>query len=259
VPVDRLEDSLRALGDQDDAEGIDLTIGFLGGLSTATHDFHLLGMSQSPGKHLVVRAPGTADDFDAIDKAFNELSEDERIRLRRARAHHREVAVLLHEIGHALGAPHETDRTSLMNPSYDPHMAAYGASALAIMRAHLEAPTASAATATATQTATATATATATSTSTPAVTLPATPPPPIPPALAPSDAADYRRALAALASGDAATGLRIAKPLSTRYPDVLEVQDLRCKLAVARGGSWDAARAECEPLMDLTMKATRGK
>ena len=94
---DRLEATLAALRDEDAGEGADLVLAFIGGLPTTTQDFHQLGMSELPGKHVVLRAPNTADDFDAVEKAFDELSDAERTRLRRERRHHRELAVLLHE------------------------------------------------------------------------------------------------------------------------------------------------------------------
>ena len=36
-----------------------------------------------------------------------------------------------------------------------------------------------------------------------------------------------------------------------RYPDVVEVQDLRCRIALERGASEAAASEECAPLMQL--------
>jgi hypothetical protein len=43
-----------------------------------------------------------------------------------------------------------------------------------------------------------------------------------------------------------------AQPLFTRYPSVYTVQDMRCRLAMARGLSWTEARKECEALMGLS-------
>ena len=130
----RLEGDLAALREDDTGDGVDLVIGLVGGLPMTTQDFDQLGLSEVRGKHLVVRAPNVAGEYDAVEKAFDELSVEERTRLRRERLRHREVAVLLHEIGHALGAEHRTLAGSLMRPKYDPKMASFDAESIAQMR-----------------------------------------------------------------------------------------------------------------------------
>jgi hypothetical protein len=234
--ADRLEPALAALRAKDPGDGVDLVIGFIGGLPTLSASFHEAGMSENPGKHLVLRAPDTARDLDAIDRAFDELSDEDRARLRRERRRHREVAVLLHEVGHALGAPHDAERASLMNPTYDPSMSRYSAPALAAMRAALSPP---AAPPIATQ-------------SQPPTPTPSPPPPPVP-GLTPPDEALFHDTLTAAAT-DPAAAYALAKPLFARYPSSLPVQDLRCKLALAAGLTWDATRAECDAVTKLTMR-----
>ncbi len=83
-------------------------------------------MSNVPGKHLVLRATGAAEEKDDIDRAFDQLSVEDRAKLGRVRARHRATAVLLHELGHSLGALHVRDPQSLMSPAYDKRMTAYG-------------------------------------------------------------------------------------------------------------------------------------
>jgi hypothetical protein len=251
--VDRLDASVAALRVTDEGEGADLVIGFIGGLPTMEESFHLVGMSETPGKHLVVRAP--ANEVDAVNRAFDELSEEERTRIRRARRRHREVAILLHEMGHALGAQHDTEHGSLMYPAYERTMSTFGPAALASMRATLakrSAAPAPAPDAHAIAPAPDAPSTGATSASAPA---PATAPPApsiaIPPELRPQDR-DRWVDIAKTSDPEAAWAL--AKPLFAAYPEVYEVQDLRCKIAMTRGMSYDAARAECDPLMKLTMR-----
>ena len=50
------------------------------------------------------------------------------------------------------------------------------------------------------------------------------------------------------------------RPLASAYPDVLAVQDLRCQIAMQLSFDWTRTRAECEPMMQLTMgKADAGR
>jgi hypothetical protein len=106
----------------------------VGALPRQTDSLHEVGMATILGKHLVVRAAARIGEHDAINAAFNELSQDERARLERLRKRHRAVAVFLHEVGHCLGAIHENDARSLMNRAYDPKMSGSGDGAVALMR-----------------------------------------------------------------------------------------------------------------------------
>jgi ketosteroid isomerase-like protein len=135
---DHLDQTLAALREEDAGEGAELVVGFVGGLPIATQSFEQLGLAQLGGKYLVVRAPNVAAEYDAVAKAFDELSEEERTRLRRERLRHCEVAVLLHEIGHTLRAEHQRAEGSLMRPAYDPKMSAFDPTSVATMRATLD-------------------------------------------------------------------------------------------------------------------------
>jgi hypothetical protein len=244
-------------------------------------------MAQEPGKHVVVRAARAAEEKDEIDKAFDELKDADRAKLGEARAKHRAAAVLLHEIGHTLGAIHARDRASLMHPSYDTQMSSYGDPAAALMRAGLahrqDAPAMarallSALAATPPETwvdadraslearlnavvgPLGPASAPAAAPSAPAPTTPAAAEEPAPPALPddvaalPADARGrFIEAARALAAGDAATADAKGRSLYAAHPKVVSVQDLRCKIAVAKGGAWDETKKECDPLMKLSL------
>jgi hypothetical protein len=244
-----LAGDLAALHDEDSGDGADLVLGLVGALSIATSDFDQVGLAILGGKHLVVRAPNVANEYEAVEKAFDELREEDRARLRRERLHHREVAVLLHEIGHALGAAHDDAAGSLMRPAYDAKMAGFDDASIAAMHEGLSRKARG-----------------ESDTKTVAKVGPSPQPPVEAPAKddAPSDlrAEDrdvWREACAKAKAGDAEGAWRTAKPLFNAYPRAYAVQDLRCKLAMAYLGSYDAVRAECDALLGLAMKGAKPK
>jgi hypothetical protein len=268
--------ALHALHDEDDGKGADWVIGFVGSLPRATRSFHELGMADVPGKHLVLRATSVAEEKDAIDRAFDQLSEADRAKLGKTRARHRGTAILLHEIGHTLGAIHARDPQSLMHAEYDKRMDAFGEGSVALMRAALahrdEADAKGGAEALLSALQSVPADAWAPGERDPfearlrgmlappgAPTAPA--PAPLAPAAAipkdlaalPEDArARFTEASRTLGAGDAAAAFATARPLFDAYPDVLSVQDLRCKIAMARSSDWTATRTECAKLMELS-------
>jgi Matrixin len=126
--------ALAALRKDEPGDGVDWVLGLVGGLPRFTPSFHDVGRAEVLGKHVVLRAAARQEETDRIEAAFDELSQDERTRLRRDRKEHRALTVLLHEIGHTLGAPHEVDVQSLMHFSYDPKMAGFSLEATEMMR-----------------------------------------------------------------------------------------------------------------------------
>lgn len=117
---DKLEPALAVLVHDDPGQDVDVVVGLVGALPAPTDDLHLAGYAEVLGKRLVVRAASRLGEHDMVDRALVELSDDEREKLVRARRRHRAEAVLLHELGHILGALHESQVASLMHPSYDP-------------------------------------------------------------------------------------------------------------------------------------------
>ena len=132
--TDSLADLLEALEQHDAGDGADLVIGLAGSTPRLAARFDTLGIARVHGKHLVVRAMNDAAESDAIDAAFDRLSDEERARLRRRRKAHKELAVLLHEIGHSHGAIHVRDTTALMSPIYDDAMVRFAPETIALMR-----------------------------------------------------------------------------------------------------------------------------
>ena len=134
VAEDSLAAVLAALEAKDVADGVDLVVGLIGGMSSASQSFHEVGMAPIHGKHLVVRAAGSLDEHDAVESAFTELKDEERARLRKELKRHRATAVFLHEVGHTLGAMHETEPRSVMHFEYARGMAGFSREGAAVMR-----------------------------------------------------------------------------------------------------------------------------
>jgi Matrixin len=125
--------ALADLAASDHGDGVELVVGLVGGLPRDATSFHQAGLAELLGKYAVLRTAARFDENVAVEKGFSELSDEERSRLLRDRARHRAVAVLLHEVGHVLGAMHEADQHSLMNPRYDTQMQAFSLEATEVM------------------------------------------------------------------------------------------------------------------------------
>jgi hypothetical protein len=284
-----LSDELVAL---DAGEGVDWVVGLLGQVPRVELSFHELGLGQVNGKHFLVRAMNDARDYEAIQRELTELGEHERAKLYRARKRHKSATVFLHELGHTLGAPHEVDARTIMHARYDSRVEGYSPAAAQLMRLtldhrldpaaqteqaftqalldHLRRTEATWVPAEREQAIARLEAKLQASASRPARAArerPATPlgrpdesTAPAPAvsgenplsALGPADRATFEQADAAQRAGQLADALRQAKPLFKAYPDVLAVQDLRCRIATAVGGTWDEIQAQCERLMQLT-------
>jgi len=262
----------------DPGKDVDRVVALVGSVPRYELSFHQLGMGQIMGKHLVMRATNDAREYEAIRRGFSELEDNERTKLYAARKRHKTTTVFLHELGHTFGVPHEVDRLSIMHASYDWRVDGYSPAAAALMRitlAHQLDPAA--------QSPSVFSRALidhlqqtsqvwvdgdrdamiARLERTPAPRMrPAPPPqPPAPPkvttedtrqsALTPADRAAFDRAKAHLSAGRLAEASSTAGPLFTAYPDDSAVQELRCQIAMKRGGAWQTIQAECDRFMKL--------
>ncbi len=117
-----LEHLIEELQRADDGQSASWVIGLAGQVPRVEADFRRLGVANVLGKHLVMRTPSDPAEREAIERAFTELSENERESLYDKRRTHRAAAVLLHELGHTLGCVHIEDTRAFMNPLYDEAM-----------------------------------------------------------------------------------------------------------------------------------------
>jgi hypothetical protein len=77
------------------------------------------------------------EEYEAIERGFSELSEEERHKLYRVRKEHKLAVIFLHELAHSLGVPHELLASSLMNARYHVEANEFSEEAAGIMRASL--------------------------------------------------------------------------------------------------------------------------
>jgi hypothetical protein len=222
VDVSSSEGALNDLHATDPGDGVDVVVGMLGGESHAndwTGGRAMLGKSV-----MVVRSEDADEEWQ-----------------RQAT-----VVVFLHELGHALGAPHDDAPGDIMNAHAGADARTYGESSSQIVQRGLALHGIEAEYrvhhASRTSTASATAPSTDASSS----------------ALNGVDRSTLEQANDAEHAGNPDAAWRLAEPLFSRYPDVVAVQDLRCRLAQARGLAWPDVRAECASLMKLMMAGASG-
>lgn len=100
--------------------------------------FDLLGFADVPGHHVMLRGYADLEERKGFARAFPDLASDERDNALEARRRHKTAAVLLHELAHNLGAPHEGTADTLMNAAYSEHAAAFSSDAHAIIQRTLD-------------------------------------------------------------------------------------------------------------------------
>lgn len=270
-PPDDLHQALAALRVHDRGEDVGWVIGLVGSFPKYTRSFHDLGMARLLGRHVVLRASSDLGEHEAAEAAYDKLDPSERLQLVAERKRHRSVAILLHEIGHTLGAVHQTGDEEFMAPTYSKKMHAFGPAATALLSigaAHrdevdvrpwakdllhyYEGATApwddKERTALMTELRTLTAPASAT---------PAAPSAKevfteVPPELEKADLPSWTRAAEAFRAGKLKEAWDAGTPLFGKYPKVLAVQDLRCQTATKVGFEWPRVKAECAELMKLS-------
>jgi hypothetical protein len=269
------DDDLRAvLGElrtAERADDVDLVVGLVGALPHQTESLHEAGMAALLGKHVVLRAASRGGELDAIDRTFDQLSAEERAAILKQRKRHRALAVFLHEVGHCLGALHETDPRSIMNRTYSPKQAQLDTSTISLMqlaldsgdrvsvaRAQLELLRTSTANAwLATErdaqivSLSAVIDAARTATTVRPAARPAAPPRDPLPDLSPDDKNHFFRALQLFQHGIVGPAYAEGKPLFAAYPRSIPVQELRCQIATVRWLPKDQLLRECAPIGEL--------
>lgn len=120
-----LDSALFDLARHDPGDDVDFVIGLTTPMPAVSSAIHQLGAANLFGKHLVLRGMDDAEEMAAFSRIFGKLDDAERDRLYAARLRHKEAVVLLHEIGHALGALHVRDKRSLMHPEVTQHASSF--------------------------------------------------------------------------------------------------------------------------------------
>jgi hypothetical protein len=264
---DDLPHALDALRREDAADDVDVVIGLVGALPRLTDSLHELGYAELLGKHAVVRAANRFGEHEIFDRQLSELSSEQRDKLVLARKRHRALAVLLHELGHTFGAPHETSPTSLMHPMYDSKRDEFGPGAVALMRIAMESRDPRAAVGAqleylrgANPDDWASGEREEAMANLQAISAPharkldsnvQAPPSGPPSELNPADRDRFDQAYAMFRAGAVAPAYETAKGLFTAYPNALAVQDLRCQLATVRWLDRSAMVEECAPYSKL--------
>ncbi|MBV8755669.1 MAG: matrixin family metalloprotease [Deltaproteobacteria bacterium] len=138
APGETLDDALHELEQLDPGNGVMTVIGLTSSLSLVSATFEQLGIAQIGGHHMVMR--GYADVFERqmFDRAFKELTADEREAMYFARRKHKTAAVLLHELGHTYGALHTDVSDSIMSPMYSDRSSAFDGKSRDAIRATLD-------------------------------------------------------------------------------------------------------------------------
>jgi len=138
APEASLADDLAALEQQDRGDGALSVVGLTSSLSLVSATFEQLGLASLPGRHLMLRGYADVEERKLFERLFHDLGLDERASLYTARRRHKTAALLLHELGHNLGAQHQPDPNTLMNKSYSDHAASFDAASRDVILATLD-------------------------------------------------------------------------------------------------------------------------
>lgn len=125
VPDATLEDSLQALAELDQGDDVRTVVGLTSSLGIVAATFEKLGVAEVGGHHMILRGYADLEERKLFDRVFTELQPEERELLYQARRRHKTTGVLLHELGHNLGAEHVPDEDTLMHGTYSEHAAKF--------------------------------------------------------------------------------------------------------------------------------------
>ena len=103
----------------DPADDVDWVLGFVDAQGHVAADVHQLGEARVLGKHAVLRGLNDAAEVRLLEATLRGMSERDRRALYGRRKRHKELVLLLHELGHTLGAMHVTGTERIMSPSYE--------------------------------------------------------------------------------------------------------------------------------------------
>lgn len=129
-----LEAMLAELEDLDPGGDVHFVVGVTTALPEVSSSMHQLGIARPLGKHLIVRGLNDTKEIAVLGAALTELSAESREKLWSIRKKHKETLVFLHELGHALGAIHTSERGRVLYPMYDAKIVAFTPANAKLMR-----------------------------------------------------------------------------------------------------------------------------
>jgi len=118
APGSTIAAELEALEERDPGRDVLIVVGLTSSLPLVSATFDDLGYASVGGRHLILRGYADLEERKLYADAFRDLLPEERELSLQARRHHKTAVVLLHEIGHNLGADHDADADTLMSASY---------------------------------------------------------------------------------------------------------------------------------------------
>jgi hypothetical protein len=121
APDATLEDSLQALAELDRGDDVLTVVGLTSALGIVAASFEKLGVAEIGGHHMILRGYADLEERKTFDRLFTELRQEERELLYQSRRRHKTTGLLLHELGHNLGAEHVPDEDTLMHDTYSEH------------------------------------------------------------------------------------------------------------------------------------------
>ena len=133
-----LEDSLQALAELDPGDDVLTVVGLTSSLGLVAATFEKLGVAEVGGRHMVLRGYADLEERKTFDRVFTDLRSEERELLYQARRRHKTTGVLLHELGHNLGADHVPDEDTLMHEAYSEHAAKFDPHSRGLMLASFD-------------------------------------------------------------------------------------------------------------------------
>jgi predicted Zn-dependent protease len=123
APDAPLRETLAALTEAASADDVGWVIGFTSPPTEPTNAFDELGAGELFGRHIVLRGYDDEAQTAAFHKQFPDVPVKDAGDALDARRRHKQTCLLLHQLGHTLGAIHETDPSWIIHATYDPQQA----------------------------------------------------------------------------------------------------------------------------------------
>jgi tetratricopeptide (TPR) repeat protein len=133
-----LGDVLADLEQLDPGADVPWVVGLVSSVPMVAANFEQLGIARVLGRHIVLRGFADLAEHRAFDQALPTLDGAQRDALYEGRRKHKLTVLFVHELGHTLGAAHETDPSWIMNAGYQVSMATLSDRSRQLMRVALE-------------------------------------------------------------------------------------------------------------------------